>query len=797
VKKIVVFLAIFLYGYMQDRGNNIIIYPKKYQKEAQFIKSNDITKFYEKLYGYSLDKLYIGIMDNNFQIPNAFSTQVPFNETIFYNGGGAEAYFCSNSWLITLISHEIAHNFQTNSKQSVSKYLHTILGNNPFAIFAIIPLFTLPNLHLPTAILEGNSVLNESKFHNGGRLFSGELRALKNALIFGGYDISRFKNNSLIFPYLVDKYVIGGYFFLYLARKYGYKKVNRFFYHHSIHYINPFLIETSFKEFFGDTLSNLFGEFINYTKTLNYTPLQAKALASSKSYIYLSKYDKIYFITTNLENKKFLNIFGDSLVSMPTTLKNGKIFISDKIYTRGFGTIDYNVIKWGLFDENGYIKKDSIGNYYLDKDLYIDINSSFLYPNLYYKDKFIDQNVTTAKIKGNNIYYFKQEGIYKNFYKNGKKLFGFKGYYAKLVDVEDKKVYFIASTKEGSSVYCYDGDIYKLFDVDNIIDAVKMGNKFLVETIEKDGYYLYLKTPTPKLSNIYFPNISQNEFYFNHKKIPLTPQKYNSLLDIKLSYIYPSYIVEDDKNIWSFNVLFSDVLMRNMVGIYTYDDFYVINYTNFDIPFGASYSDDYISLSIFKKFIFGKNRLNSKLHFYKEDKDEFIFSLRYNYLDNFLLEFDKYRYIDLQLLYKKGTYGVKFNLSNYLWWLYLHLNVAYIKNPKVVTNKIYLLQDETNFVIESFSNNFYLKKAQKIGGGVSKTLYFDIYFKTFPLSIRRENISFDYNNYLLNDKKVNEQIVTLKVDTLFFYKYSLPIVTKYLKNSLGYEKYFIGAEEEF
>jgi hypothetical protein len=107
-----------------------------------------------------------------------------------------------------------------------------------------------------------------------------------------------------------------------------------------------------------------------------------------------------------------------------------------------------------------------------------------------------------------------------------------------LVDVEDKKVYFIASTKEGSSVYCYDGDIYKLFDVDNIIDAVKMGNKFLVETIEKDAYYLYLKTPTPKLSNIYFPNISQNEFYFNHKKIPLTPQKYNSLLDIKLSYIY-------------------------------------------------------------------------------------------------------------------------------------------------------------------------------------------------------------------------------------------------------------------
>jgi len=786
------FIPFLLFAY-QISDN--IIYPKEYKNIASFIKENNISNFYQKSFGYKLDTpIKIGIIKNAYQIPNAFSTQIPFNETIFYNGGDAMSeYFASNSWLITLLAHESAHNYQLNAKQSISKNLHSVLGNNPYPIFiSIIPIFTIPNLVLPTFLLEGDSVLNESKFHNGGRLYSGELNALKNSLILNNkITPTILKNNHDKFPYLTEKYIVGGYFMWYLSQKYGYDKVNQFFYHHSSHYINPFMFDTSFKEYFGNSMENEIKEFIKYTKQKykNFNELNT-SIISSKSYINLSKIDnKIYFITTNLINKKLLNIYDKNLTSTLITLNNGQIFKFDKLYTRSNQQISSNKIKWGLFDKNNHYIKNSIGKYYLSKNSYIDINSSFLYPKFYYKNRFFDENISSAFEINNSIFYFKQQNEYKVCYKNKTPIFKFKGYFAKLVDIDKNKIYFIANTKNGSSLFMYDKKIYQITPYDNIINAKKIDNKFLVETINSNGYHITILNPKPFLNTPYFPQIKQNNFKFKYKDINLTSKNYNYLP--KFSYLYPSYSYDSKKgDIFTFNILFSDYLMKNMINAYGYFDNdnsdVAIQYLNLNeiLPFSIFYSnDEYKSIKLFKNIIKYNHKITPTLNYYKEYKTNLVFDINYNYSQNFLLEFDKYLEFNFDLIAKNDGYGIKSNFTKHLFSeFYTKVEFDYLRNNQIVSTLFDNLKDKSNLYIESFENNFFVDKSIKESIYFSKTFHLSKYFYYFPIAINKENLFITYNHYKLNSTNVNEKIIGLKIDSLILYKYNIPIILKYIYN---------------
>ena len=793
-KIFILFLPIFLFAY---QISDTIIYPKEYTNVAKFIKENNISKFYQNSFGYKLDSpLYIGIIKNNKQIPNAFSTQVPFNETIFFNGGsGMGEYFSSNSWLINLMTHEIAHDYQLNAKHYYSETFHKYIGNNPYPIFfSFIPFFTIPNLMLPTFLLEGDSVLNESKFHNGGRLYSGELKALKNANI-STLTPTNLKNNTDSFPYLTQKYIVGGYFMLYLSQKYGYDKVNKFFYHHSIHYINPLRFETSFKSHFGITMKQAIKNFIEYTKKQNYNPLKT-SITSSKSYINLSKIDnKIYFITTNLINKKSLNIYDTNLTTFDTDLANGKIFKFDKLYTLANKQLSSKLIKWGLFDKNNNYIKNSIGKYYFTKNSYIDINSSFIYPKFYYKNKFYDENISSAYEYNNSIYYFKQEKEYKVCYKNKTPLFKFKGYYAKLVEVQNNKIYFIANSENGSNLYMFDKKIYALSNYDNIINAKKIDNKFLVETILNDGYHITTLKPKKHLKTPYFPNIAQNDFKFKFSDINITSKEYKPYKNIKFSYLYPSYSYDSQKgDIFTFNALFSDYLMKNMVNLYGYldnnDTLFAIQYTNINenLPFSIFISnDDYKSIKIFKPFIKFDTKITPTLNYYTDDKHQIVFDINYNYSKSFALELDNYLNIDIDLI----TKGIKTSFTKHLInESYLTLQFDYLKNNKIVTTQIDSLKDASHELIETFDYNFYVDKTVKKTIKLSKTFHLSKYFYYFPVSIRKENIYFQKNFYTLNSTNFYENVYGMKLDTLFFYKFNLPITLKYIYNDFNKKKVF-------
>jgi len=258
--------------FIADEENLSYIYTQEHASLMPKMKAyqEEILKGYEKEFGFKLDeKLYVGLASNNNQIANGFSTQIPFNAQLFYGAGAAYIdYFSSASWLKTLLIHETAHNFQLNPKENfLSKRTHQLLGNTPLSFIGILPLFPIPNLLENPFILEGNAVMNESRFGNGGRLFSGyalaEVVAMAKA---GAIRPELMYNATLEFPYGEKAYLVGGFFQHFLVQRYGIERVNGYFKTFSTQPF-PFFTNRIFKEQYGKSFEVLLREFVEEIKT--------------------------------------------------------------------------------------------------------------------------------------------------------------------------------------------------------------------------------------------------------------------------------------------------------------------------------------------------------------------------------------------------------------------------------------------------------------------------------------------------------------------------------------------------
>ena len=842
-----------------------IIYTDDYINEVKFIKKNldQFLKHNSKSFGYSFDEpLRLVLVSDNIQVANGFSTQVPYNLGVYFNGGsGMNDYFATKSWLETLLVHEMVHNYQINAKKSkVSQTLHKYLGNNYMPIFvSIIPLFTLPNLYLPTPILEGNAVINESVYQNGGRLYSGRHNALKNSLIFHNkIDPTTLINDHLNYPYGVEKYIVGGYFMKFLVEKYGLSHVNRFFYLHSDNFLNPFLLNRSFKKHFLRSFHDLVFDFIDYTKKRykGYKELEnVKIINSSKDDIYFSKIgSKIYFITSNLVNKKELNIFDiktKETIIKNTNLQNGKFFIQDdKYYTASSAFIKPTLYKFGLFDSEKIIKKDTIGKYiqdiYNDKIAYIDIKSSFLETKLFINGNYYATVSSSALFdKDGNIYYFKQNGNIRELYKNKTKIFEYKGYYGKIVDILDDDIYFIANTKNGSGLYKFNGTLYLLNEAENIIDAKIINNNLalcVAATIKGNNVAITPLKPI-EYKNIEFDNIKnlQNSFEFQRDFVDeeLKPIGYNELKELQFSMLYPTFGSDSDGDfIYGLSGTFIDPVMFNMVNLYRYqmDDLDIsgVSYTNERyIPFKINLYDinrdiKYInergyggSLEVYGPLLKeGRRVLYFNLKHYMDDKNKnknpTIASLTYNFEKNFALEDFPYLKSKTQIYLKEDrkefVYGLKYDINKHLFdefyfigsLLTLDSNIDKLENQngiEVVDNKLKTLEDSTNVLIEGIDFDFYAKDVKKLSLGLSKTLHFSYYGYYNPFSIQKESLFYNYNYFNITSLKnftINEHIFGIKIDLLMAHRFLLPLTIKYIKNDFSNDdykiKFLFGAE---
>ncbi len=130
-----------------------------------------------------------------------------------------------DDWLRTLLLHEFSHITQMEQIRGLPLFLRRIFGR-----------VVLPNALMPTWLLEGYAVYNESRFSSGGRLRSAQWQGMlltaaqeRELLTIdrcGGYELQRY-------PGGLAPYLYGAHFFDFLARSKGDSICDKFNWQHS------------------------------------------------------------------------------------------------------------------------------------------------------------------------------------------------------------------------------------------------------------------------------------------------------------------------------------------------------------------------------------------------------------------------------------------------------------------------------------------------------------------------------------------------------------------------------------
>ena len=539
-----------------EEHTSVIPKMKAYQEE--------IIDGYEKEFGFKLDDdMTVGLASNNNQIANGFSTQIPFNMQLFYGAGASYIdYFSFSSWLKTLIIHETAHNFQLNPKENfLSRASHKVLGNTPVSFLGPLALFPIPNVLENSFILEGNAVMNESRFGNGGRLFSGyalaELVAMAKA---GEIKPELMYNATLEFPYREKFYLVGGFFQQFLVQRYGVEKVNAYFKTFASQPF-PFFTSAMFKKQYGKSFKVLLAEFVEEVKSKHsgFQVTKGEVLARSQLFVPLNKEgDEIY--TLMGDNTSAPKVFKLNTKSMTSSFEHdswrvGEVFKRNgKYYSQASAKTSPVKIEMGLFDKDGFIQKGFEGKAVQGftqsgKVVYFDVQKSIETPQVYVDGKFYTQSHSSVHVDKEDLYYFKQEGEKRTLYKNKTALVSFDGHYGFVTDVDaEGSVYFIASSEHGSSVYkVKNGQIERVSVADDVIDFKLMpNNQALVTTINAYGYaYSKIELGSSKLTvnqphNMKIPqdgrlarSLRESDFLSDTK--PLKSESYNSFKELKYS----------------------------------------------------------------------------------------------------------------------------------------------------------------------------------------------------------------------------------------------------------------------
>ena len=581
-----------------------MLYTKQnsYAAEEAMALEPLIHEEYEKYFGYRLDQtLYVGIISQRNQVANGFSTQYPLNMQINYIGGAQlPDYFTTTSWLNTLLYHETAHNYQMNAKASaISRGLSTLFGNNVLPILPL-PFFVLPNAMLTSYTLEGNAVLNESWHDNGGRLYNGRLLAESILQAKAGHITPHFLFNQTTheFPYYDRHYVVGGFFQLYLAERFGLETTNQFFYNHSKSWLWPFRTNHIYQMTFGESFEEALAGYNEWLlqKSERFHEAQGEVVARSYAFSSLNNnYDKIFFLISDAQHAPELVRFfkRDKVVKMErkSYLQSKVINKDDEYVTISSNFTNPTMITQGLFDEDGHIIDGTEGKLvqgYLKGGIpvYFDVKSSFKEPQLYVGDTFYAKvNSSVVIDKDDNLYYFVQEGKKRTLFKNREALYTLKDYYGIVSDVDSQgRIYFVANAQEGSSLYRYDkGFVERVTRADNVVEARLIDDEeVLIAAIGQEDYYYVTQKLEPREEvpferklffedEPYFANASFENSMTQEQNLDLENGYYEPL---NLHYAGGSatagYGQKGSKNIFTYSVSasFSDPLLRNALDLY-------------------------------------------------------------------------------------------------------------------------------------------------------------------------------------------------------------------------------------
>lgn len=585
------------YKHKLSSSNVELIYTKQNKHFAQLSgqKEVSINTEYEKTFDWVFDEtLYVGLISQYNQVANGFSTQWPNNRQINYMGGTQLVdYFTTTSWLDTLLYHETAHNYQINVKgSSVSQTLHSVFGNG----IVLLPLpVIMPNVAINPFMLEGNAVLNESWHGNGGRLYSGRLKAqtllqakanqLKPEYLY---------NKKFAFPYGEIAYVQGGFYNYYLAKEYGLHKSNSFFKRSSEYWYWPFMTNRSMQKSIGKSFEASIKEFAveQQKEAKNFHLQTGKKIASSQFFSSLNNSKReIFFLTNESGVRKpelvVINKASKDVKKRQESFLRGKVLkVGKEYFTQASAKTSPLQIQQGLFDKDAFIKEDTASKMiqgYLSNSnaVYFDVPSSFSQPQLYVGNTFYNQvNSSVIIDKEDNLYYFKQKNKTRTLYKNKTPLFSYEGFYGIVSDVDTQgRVYFIANSALGSSLYRYSKDkIERVSRADNVVEARLVNDKeLLVAAINANEYYyvlspLQIQKQKPFNTKLFFEDKKYDTLTKSTKakKIVLgTDDKYKALLDMHYSGSNASLLYSSLNGIiGSLNINFADPLMQNSANVF-------------------------------------------------------------------------------------------------------------------------------------------------------------------------------------------------------------------------------------
>jgi hypothetical protein len=803
------------FKHTKSDGTVEYIYTQKnlpFAKHAAAIEDNLHTD-YRNYFDWKLDEtLYVGLISDNNQIANGFSTQWPNNRQINYVGGAmAVDYFCSTSWLDTLLFHETAHNYQLNLKaNSVSQGLHSIFGNGSFLL--PLPLIT-PNIMENSFMIEGNAVLNESWHGNGGRLYSGRFKAQTILQAKAGNIIAGdVYNSKLAFPYGNIVYIQGGFFNYYMASKYGLKNINSYFKEHSKDFLWPQFTNASMQNAVGVDFETSVENFANEYKKLgeNFVEVEGEHLFSSQFLSGLSSSkDEIFFITNesgtrapelNIIDKKSKKIqkSRDSWIS-------GKVLnVDGKYYTQGSQKTSVTKIRQGLFGSDRFIKEGSASKVvqaYLSDgvEVYFDVASSYSEPQLYVgKDFYAQVNSSVIVDKDDNLYYFKQKGKTRTLYKNRIPLYSYEGFYGIVSDVDSEgRVYFIANSELGSTLYAYNNSqVTRVSSADNIVDArlINDSELLLAAISEKDYYYVLNVVKSinqePFETELFFED---KEYYGAYKKSLSaastldTSESYNSFFD--MHYSGSDFVIGktvDDAIIGNINIKFADPLSQNSASLFVSRDdsnvtiagasyasaLYLLNYSltaygvvdddgredtrdsgfivEANLPFyEAGIYSGVLGASYFQDYD-SAEREPLSVTFNIAAYEQYGVSMYANYLNMLTL----YGVIERDDKIVGGKYAFKHDLP---YEFYFGFGAKYSKTDsssgfgdrgvKITTSAYSLDMDPSTIDMPSLGYSAYVKNAGYGEVSLAKVFNFSSYFFTFPISLQRESFYTKYRHY--------------------------------------------------
>lgn len=594
-------------------GNAELIFTEENQRFAEQAAGiqRHLQPDYDASFGYRMDSLlYVGLMSDNNQIANGFSTPFPHNRQINYVGGAASVdYFATTSWLDTLLFHETAHNYQANARDNaVSRALHTVLGNGSF-MTPVIPAI-LPNVFESSFMLEGNAVLNESRHGNGGRLYSGRFDAMVNAQARAGYlTPERAYNQTLYFPYGENSYVLGGHYQYFLAQRYGLDATNRYFKMRSRYWYWPFVTNAPLHAAIGQNFDTTFADWAAEAVAQSRQAVLSEGeplITSTRLGALNSDGGEVFFLASPEDVRApfhvVLNRSTGELQQQRSTFRHGELFrYQGETWSMASGYSSPWRISQGLYSESAHLNEATRGQILQGhttsgEPVYFDVASSFDQPQLYVGDNFYRQVNSSVEVRGEDLYYFVQEGELRTLYRNRTPLYRYQGYYGVVADVDSQgRVLFVANSEHGSALYRVDheGLVRRVLAEDDIVAARLLDDeRVLAVAIQADHYGYYLKSLTSSAGEPFVRRLQWDRTDGAGENLaePREPQSllrdrpYHSLTALRYSGtdFWAALYAEDDDDsadgeadmhtLYNVQMRFADPLEQNEVSLFTYRD---------------------------------------------------------------------------------------------------------------------------------------------------------------------------------------------------------------------------------